>query len=223
MNPRTRAAIALAVAVLVGTACGGDDDEGDTARIDSGQPSAGSEVGDSVTPATGDDDGTDDTDGTDGTDTTEADDAGSGSGAGATPEDQALDLSVRNDSGISVTLSRIGFEGQDIVVEAQVINAARDEATFHLGNYASDRLRLVDDAGEEYNLIEVEEDQPIKLVPGDTLDADLAFRGPLHGRPERLYFVTNVPTDRVESFDADTEPDSTIFPKFVIPVDLAWG
>jgi hypothetical protein len=217
MNPRTWAA-AVAVAVLLGTtatACGGDDEPADTARVDSGQPDRSSST---PPPTTGSDDAGAD-------DSGDADDVGETVGASTdrTLQEQVLDVSVRNDSGISLAVSRIGPEGADVVVDAVVVNGARDAATFHMGNWASDRLRLVDDAGEEYNLVEVEEDQAIELAPGETLDATFAFRGPLHGEPERVYLVTNVPTDEVEGFDAETATDSTIYPKFVVPIDLEWS
>jgi hypothetical protein len=209
--------------VLVGTACGGDEDDGDTARIDSGQPGAGAEVGDSVTT----DDPDDDTDDNDGSDTTEADDGGAGSGSGSSsdemPEDQALDIVQRHPTGVTLSVTRVGSEGQDLVVDAEVVNSSRQEITFHQGNYSSGRVKLVDDAGEEYNLIELEEDTPIALAPGDTVDASFAFRGPLLGEPERIYFTVNTYTEDVPDFDPEGETDSMIYPRFVVPIDLVWG
>ncbi|HEY8545995.1 MAG TPA: hypothetical protein VIL36_13145 [Acidimicrobiales bacterium] len=222
MNPRTRAALALAAAVLAVTAACGDDDDGrDTALIDSGRPADGETV-DGTTTQPEDDGGT--------TGTTEADDADDGEDADsdgggssrAVPQDQVLDIVQRHPNGMTLSVTRLGFEGQDVVVDVEAVNSSREEVTFHQGNWSSGRLKLVDDAGEEYNLIEVEEDTAIKLAPGEALDATFAFRGPLLGQPDRIYLAVNTYAEDVPTFDPEAETDGALFPAFVVPLDLTW-
>ena len=42
-------------------------------------------------------------------------------------------------------------------------------------------------------------------------------------RPAMRALVMNTYTDDVPDFDPESENDSTIYPRFVVPIDLAWG
>jgi hypothetical protein len=151
-----------------------------------------------------------------------SDGAAGGGGAGR-PEGGALDVELRHPNGIVLRLSDLSFEGDDIVVDAEVVNSSRQEVTIHSDNVAADRLRLVDDAGEEYNFIEPEDESAISLETGETLSGRLAFRGPLLGQPERLQFVVNLTPEELDAFDPAQESESTIFPSFAIPLELTWS
>ncbi len=148
--------------------------------------------------------------------------SGGAGGAGAPAPDQPLDHEVRHPNGVVLRLSRLTLDSSDIVVDAEVVNSSRSEIVFHFGNVTGERLRLVDDAGVEYNFVEPAEDEDIiEIAAGETLDATLAFRGPLSGRPDRLRLVTNVYPDELDGFDITQESDTTQYPGFVVPIDLA--
>jgi hypothetical protein len=154
----------------------------------------------------------------------EAGDAGESGDAGSTdasPPDQPLDLEVRHPNGVTLRVSQLSFEEGDIVIDAEVVNSSRAEIVFHFGNVAGERLRLVDDAGVEYNFIEPAEDEDvIKVAAGETLDATLAFRGPLSGQPRQIRLVTNVYPRDLDGFDITEESDTARSPGFVVPIDL---
>lgn len=206
MKYKALSSLVAGVALLVGAACSSGDDD-DTALVDSGTPSQ-----DNGSSTTGIDDSGDDSE--------DSEDSGS-IGSGELPEDQDLDIEVNHPTGALLRLSRLSFDGNDIFVDAEMINSARDEITFHPGNYSSSRLRLVDDAGVEYNFVEPDEES-IVLAPGDTVSGTLAFLGPLRGQPEELNFVTNLYTDDIEAFDPTDESDGTSWPAFVVPFELTW-
>jgi len=137
------------------------------------------------------------------------------------PRSQDLDIEVVHPNGMTLALHELAFEGNDIYLDIEINNASRAECTIHMGNVTGERLRLVDDAGQEYNLVEPDEDRPvISLVPGETLEGTLAFRGPLRGSPARLMLVTNVYPREIDDFDLESESDTSVFPKFVVPIDL---
>ena len=148
-------------------------------------------------------------------------DTGSGAAGGA--EAGPLDVDLRHPTGVVLRLTSLGFEGDDIVIDAEVINSSRNEVIFHSGNSASDRLRLVDDAGEEYNFVEPEESTAISLAQGETLSGTFAFRGPLRGQPDELLFVVNLAPEEIGDFDPAEESDTTIVPAFLVPLELTWS
>ena len=151
-----------------------------------------------------------------------SDESGGAGSADASPPDQPLDLEVRHPNGVTLRVSQLSFEEGDIVVDAEVVNSSRAEIVFHFGNVAGERLRLVDDAGVEYNFVEPAEDEGvIKVAAGETLDATLAFRGPLSGQPRQLRLVTNLYPRDLDDFDVTGESDTTRSPGFVVPIDLA--
>jgi hypothetical protein len=203
MNHKALTSVVVTAALLLGAACSGGD--GDAGATDGGNK--GGE-------AAATDDGNNDNNG-----------SGNGSGSddeGARPQGGSLDLEVRHPSGIVLRVNSIAFEGDDVVLDTEVVNSSRETSTFHMGNYSSARLRLVDDAGEEYNFVETQEDQPLPLAPGETLSGTMAFRGPVIGQPERLQVVTNVHTEDVGAWRLEDETDSTVYPGFVVPIELTW-
>lgn len=93
------------------------------------------------------------------------------------PRDAMLDIEMRHPRGITVRLTRLAFEGNDIAIDAEIINGADDTMTVVKNRYASDRLRLVDDAGGIYNFIDPPQDDVIELAPGETVSGTLASAG----------------------------------------------
>jgi hypothetical protein len=190
-------AVAAVTALLLGAACsGGDGDAAGTAGAAGGDKGGAAAVGDGGSDGNSED--------------------------GGRPQDSALDVEVRHPNGVVLRVSTIAFQGDDVVLDTEVVNSSRDAITFHPGNYASNRLRLLDDAGQEYNFVETQEDQPIDLAPGETLSGTMAFRGPLLGQPEQLRLVTNVYSEDVDAWRLEDELDSSIYPGFVVPIELTW-
>jgi hypothetical protein len=137
------------------------------------------------------------------------------------PRAQNLDIEAVHPNGMTLALRKLTFTGNDIYLDVEVNNASRYECTIHMGNVTGERLRLVDDAGQEYNFVEPDGDKPIiSVVPGETLEGTLAFRGPLRGEPEQLMLVSNVYPREIADFDLRSESDTSVFPKFVVPIDL---
>jgi hypothetical protein len=203
MNHKALTSVVVAAALLLGAACsGGDDDAG---------PAGGDKGGEAA--ATGDGNNGD------GGGNGSGDDSG---GEGARPQGGSLDLEVRHPNGVVLRVNSIAFEGDDVVLDTEVVNSSREAITFHPGNYSSARLRLVDDAGQEYNFVETQEDQPLELAPGETLSGTTAFRGPVIGQPERLQLVTNIHTEDVGAWRLEDETDSTVYPGFVVPIEVTW-
>lgn len=224
------APLAVAAVLLVGVACA-DDAGDDRAVVESrtaDEPSGGATT--STTEATGTDtdtgtgSGAGDASGTDAGD--DGDDEGTAeeTAGNQVPEDRALDIELRHPSGVTLSLSRMAFESGDVMLDAEVVNSSRSEIVFHFGNVTGERLRLVDDAGTEYNFIEPAEDEDvIKIAAGESLNGTLAFRGPLSGQPDELRLVTNVYPDDVDGFDMSQESDSEYSPGFVVPLQLTWA
>jgi hypothetical protein len=210
------AALALTVASVAAAACSDDADGGGTAPGDAVTTTAPAPAASTTAPAPAEPGGAGTgTGGSGGA-------AGSGAPAPDQPLDRPLDHEVRHPNGVVLRLSRLTLDGSDIVVDAEVVNGSRSEIVFHFGNVTGERLRLVDDAGVEYNFVEPAEDEDvIEIAAGETLDATLAFRGPLSGRPGRLRLVTNVYPDELDGFDVTQESDTTQYPGFVVPIDLA--
>jgi hypothetical protein len=154
-----------------------------------------------------------------------ADATSSGGGAGAqdeTPQDQVLDIEVVHPNGMTLSVSKLSFTGNDIFLDVEMINSSRYEVTLHIDNVTGNRLRLVDDAGQEYNFVEPESDSTVSLVPGETLNGTLAFRGPLRGEPEQLSLVANLYPHELPGYDIKNEHDSAVYPAFAVPMDLMW-
>src|SRR6266540_3904550 len=157
MRHRMLAPVAVVAALLitVSAACSGDDDDDavlETRSPHNETPVTGAGGEQTTTTATGTDDATDTTGTT----------KGSGQATGDAPQDEALDVDMRTPGGVTLTLSRLSFDGDDIFVNAKVVNGSTSEVTFHGGNdsaLASERLRLVDDAGQEYNFVEATYDE----------------------------------------------------------------
>jgi hypothetical protein len=140
---------------------------------------------------------------------------------GEAPRDQVLSIEMVHPNGMTLSLSKSTFSGGDIFIDVELINSSRYAVTIHLGNVTSNRLRLVDDAGHEYNFVEPDEDKPvISLVSGETLKGRLAFRGPLRGEPKRLSLVMNLSPEEIAGYNLEDESDTTRYPAFVVPIDL---
>lgn len=213
----TATAALVVLLVLPISACS-DDDGGDTAlRTGTSEPTAEP----TTTTAAGDDETSE---------TTEAPATDDGPGQGNVPRDQDLDIELRHPNGTTLKLNRLGFDGIDILVDFEVINSGQEKVTFHDGGPGSYRLRLVDDAGEEYNFVEAPheetpflDDGAIYVEPGETVSGTLAFRGPLFGEPDRLQFVTNVVAEDIPGYNLDEQYEAAHDPAFVVPLDLTWG
>ena len=194
---------ALAVAFAVG-ACGGDDDS-DRAQTESAP------VGDDATTSPA------------------QDDASSAGAAGERPQDRELDVDVRNPDGTALTLSHIAFEGDNILVDMEVLNGSSRMITIHSTAGGDGALRLVDDTGNVYSfLAPPEESQAVytTVEQGETLSGTFAFVGPLVGQPDQLRLVTNVAADEIDTWSLDNEVDRGVCclePGFVVPIDLTWG
>ncbi len=163
------------------------------------------------------------------TESTEATDAGDDPDQADLPQNLDLDVEQRHPNGTTLRLSGLSFDGNDIFIEAEVINGGPDEITFHDGSDESFSLRLVDDAGEEYGFIEAAheetpflDDGAIYVAPGETVSGTFAFRGPLHGLPDQLQVVTNVLSDDIEGFNLDDQYEGAYDPGFVVPFELTW-
>jgi hypothetical protein len=202
MNHKALTSVVVTAALLLGAACSGGDDDA--------APAGGGDQGGEAA-ATGDG-------GNNGNGNT----GNNGNAEGGRPQDSSLDIEVRHPNGVVLRVNSIAFEGDDVALDTEVVNSSRETITFHPGNFASNRLRLIDDAGEEYNFIETQEDQPIELAPGDTLSGTMAFRGPLLGETEQLQLVTNVYTEDVGSWKVEDESETTYYPGFVVPIELTW-
>jgi hypothetical protein len=200
--PRLALVLGLVALTLGAAACGGDDEpdraDAESRAVDDGGGSA-------------------DTTGT------SAEGSDLGSGESETPQDETLDIEQRHPGGVTVRLTRLAFEGNDIAIDAEIINGGDEAVTFIEANHSSGRLRLVDDAGQTYPFIDPEGqgEESVDMEPGDTLEGTLRFRGPLHGQPEQLRLVTNLFDEDIEGYDISQESD-TIYPAFVIPIDLTW-
>jgi hypothetical protein len=207
MSRRTLTFLALATGLVLGAACseGGRDDE----ALPEAHP-----AGDTDTDGGASDSGDD------------------GADREATPQGQTLDLEMRTPGGVTLTVSRLSFEDGDIFVDAGVVNSSSDDVTFHGGNdgaLRSKRLRLVDDAGNEYDFVEATYDESspflgtggIDLAPGESIRGTFAFRGPLSGEPGRISLVTNVHAADIDGFDLDSQTAGP-YPEFVVPFDLVW-
>jgi hypothetical protein len=211
------------LALLVGVACSGGDDEpagpaptpaSEETTTTAGADAASDEDGGS---------GSGDPVGAEDPDDPAASDRPAGQGAAAaTPAPVDLDVEMRHPAEIVLRVSRLSFEGDDVVVDAEIINSSRNEVTFHPGNWSSGRLRLVDDAGQEYNFVEPAEDEPILLTPGETVTGSLAFRGPLQGEPAVVRMVNNVHTGSLDTWSPDDETEGSTYPVFVVPIELTW-
>jgi hypothetical protein len=222
MKTRAIASTAAAAALLLAGAC--SDDGGDDAT-GGGQPAGQSESTQAPEPSTsepgsGDPDatGTDDPS----EDTSETTEATTG------PQDQDLDIELRNLNGVGLRVSRLSFEEGDIFVDAEVVNSSTYDITFHPGNGVGFALRLEDDAGNVYNFVEPEgtENQAIDVASGETVNGTFAFRGPLRGEPEQLTLVTNLYDEDIPRFDIDDEfsPANELYqPGFVVPIELDWA
>jgi hypothetical protein len=196
MNHKALTSVVVTAALLLGAACSGGDD-------DAGPAGGGNKGGEAAATGDGNNDSVD-------------------AEGGGRPQDAGLDVEMRHPNGVVLHVSSIAFEGDDVVLDTEVVNSSRDAITFHPGNYASNRLRLLDDAGQEYNFVETQEDQPIDLAPGETLSGTMAVRGPLLGQPEQLRLVTNVYSEDVDAWRLEDELDSSIYPGFVVPIELTW-
>ncbi|MBB4935376.1 hypothetical protein F4561_006270 [Lipingzhangella halophila] len=187
--------------VLGGTSCGLVDGGGDGAAETDSQPV---------------DEGGDEGQGA-GEDGAQEDSEGENSGGPL--GDRNLDIDIRHPNGTSLTVSKLTFEGNDIMIDFEVINSGRDEIRFHRGNHSGSRLRLVDSEGQEYNFVEDEETEKIELGSGESISGTLAFLGPLHGEPSEIYLVTNHrDNDDLDRFDMSEESDGTSTPEFVVPL-----
>jgi hypothetical protein len=225
MSPRSftaTAAAALALLVPIAACSKGDDDGGvlktkttdpDSVRSTTTDPESGN--GDN-----GDGDGS----------TSTPDGGGSDRGSsGDVPEDAALDEHVRTPGGMTLKISKLSFDGDDILVDAEFKNGqASNEAYIYSGNYSTDTLRLVDDDGQSYPLIESKEagspmaSGQLILQPGDSVNGTFAFRGPLAGKSNHLSLVTNVSNGDMGSYQLADQAES-IYPVFVVPMDLTWA
>jgi hypothetical protein len=219
------APLAVAAVLLVGVACA--DDAGDDRAVVESR-TADEPSGDATTTTeaidTGTGSGAGDASGTDAGDAGDDEGTAEETAGNEVPEDRALDIELRHPSGVTLSLSRMAFESGDVMLDAEVVNSSRSEIVFHFGNVTGERLRLVDDAGTEYNFIEPAEDEDvIKIAAGESLNGTLAFRGPLSGQPDELRLVTNVYPDDVDGFDMSQESDSEYSPGFVVPLPLTWA
>jgi hypothetical protein len=144
-----------------------------------------------------------------------------GSSQGSTPQGQDLDIHMRTPGGVTLTVSRISFEGDDILVDAEVVNGYSDEVEIHGGNDYDSRLRLVDDADQEYTFIEGADSETIGLAPGETVEGTFAFRGPLSGEPTEISLVINVGPWALDGWNVDDQTPGW-YPEFVVPIPLTW-
>jgi hypothetical protein len=231
VNHRSLAAAAAALALLVpiGAACSGDDD-GPALRTSADGPAAttattgpGGDVSD--TGATGSDAG-----GSDGGSDAGGSDGGSDSGGsqGDVPEDAALDISQRTPGGVTLNVTGLHFDGDDILVDAEFKNGQADYEVYLYQGYPTYDLHLLDAAGQAYNFIEPEgEGSPmsegqIVLQPGESLSGTFAFRGPLAGRPDQISLVSNLYDENVATYELEDQTEGT-YPAFVVPMDLTWA
>lgn len=140
----------------------------------------------------------------------------------STPLDADLDIETRHPAGVVIRLNRIAFEGNDILLGAELINGARWSVKLHDDGHPWNLLRLVDEAGQEYHYVETDEGDLV-LEPGESVTGTLAFRGPLVGRSERVRLVINTRPSAVDNFDMDRQMVGSGLPtRFVIPIDVTW-
>lgn len=213
-STRAAALVVAAILAVVGTACAGDggDDKADASSVGL----------DSTTPIDSSTDTTEGEDGDTGDDTgDDGDDAVPGD---ATPQDAALDVDVRHPNGTTFRMTEIRFEGNDIFVDAEIINGYSRTITLFADPVWGERLRLVDEDGETYSYIPAGEGDPdIDLAAGESIEGTFAFRGPLHGQPRQLTLAVNAYDEDIEGFDLAAETEHTDYPRFVIPLELTWA
>ncbi len=203
---RAAALVAVATLALLGTACtDGGDEKADASSVglDSSTPIDSS---------------------TDGGNDDESEDEGGTVTGDATPQDAPLDVDVRHPNGTTFRMTEIRFEGNDIFIDAEIINGFSRTITLFADPVWGERLRLVDEEGHTYSYVPAGEGDPdIDLAPGESIEGTFAFRGPLHGRPRQLTLAVNAYDDDFEGFDLASETDHTDYPRFVIPLELTWG
>jgi hypothetical protein len=211
-NPLARRlAVALVVCALaLGAAACGDDDGG----------GGGSAIGE----ATGGD--TDSGDGSDG-----SSDGGDAGGSTGTPQDADLDVQARSSEGATLTVSSIAFEGDNILVDLEVLNGSPEEISIHDTTWTETQLRLVDDEGNAYNFLQPDDAEDISLdavAQGESISGTLEFMGPLVGETQELRLVTNMDAD-LEAIN-DWQPGDTCsnacggkWPGLVAMIPLEWS
>ncbi|MGH9211713.1 MAG: hypothetical protein ACRD2C_13665 [Acidimicrobiales bacterium] len=206
-RPATLAVLVVAFAV---GACGGSDDSDEAETQSVG-------VDDATITSAADEDAVDTHDSTD-------------DAAATAPQDSDLDVEVRSPDGTMLTLSHIAFDGDDILVDMEIVNSSPERISVHRAFYpgAEDDLRLVDDAGNSYNFVLPPENQSagyLDVLQGETLSGTFAFLGPVTGHPDQLRLVTNVATDEIDSWSVDSNLErgaTSPGPGFVVPIDLTW-
>lgn len=139
--------------------------------------------------------------------------------------DQALDIEERHPNGVTLRVSRLVIEGNNIALDVEIVNGSRKEVQIHSSNSHGNRLRLVDDASVEYNFVEPDDPEAgpsIALDVGDSLTGTLVFLGPVSGQPEQIRLVVNLRQDDLAGFDLADGNNTSTRPGFVVPIDVAW-
>jgi hypothetical protein len=219
MTYRTLVPVVVVTALLLlGAAC--SDDGEDDAQLTSKPASEN----DSSSTTANDDDGQGSTTVTADGGEPSGESTGGGTSESEAPEDQDLDVEMRNPYGVTLRVSGLSFDGGDIFVDAEVINSSTYDATITTWD-SGYQLRLVDDAGQTYNYVEAEGQQDsIALAAGESVEGTFAFRGPLSGQPEQLMLVTGVYDEDIAGFDVNDESTASPYePGFVVPFGLTWN
>src|SRR5690625_3102810 len=157
---------------------GGDDGSTDSASTDNGD--AGQPEGGEVTTETG------------------------GGNGVPVPADISINEVARHPGGTAMHVSGITFGPNEIRVAAEFINGATGGVGVRITG--GDRLRVVDNLGNEYNYVppaELRDRSNIEIEQGGTIGGDFVFAGPVNSEAASMVIVANTLEDNPQASDID--------------------
>lgn len=99
----------------------------------------------------------------------------------------SLNVAARHPTGLTVSISRVGFDLDRIDVQLHIVNPAGKNLT--LNKYA--KMRLRDDLGNGYDLAAPEHNKNLVILAGHQIDTLLTFKGGFAEHAHSLTLVTN--------------------------------
>lgn len=130
------------------------------------------------------------------------------------PVEVDVDFEERAADGSTFRVSRFEVTDTAVLVDVEFIVAA--ETAFIALNHPDDPAVLVDDLGNEYEVVPPEEDHTMMIKGGEQLEGTLSFQGPLHRGVTTLQLMFNRERDPEGDTVNDLLQPNVEFP----PVDL---